>query len=120
MSPAHANGDTPPPIFDLEAAAAAEAEAAPFAFAYKGKPYELPTMAGWPLTTVRAVAQGNLEDALAELIGPGTYEQLCDDGLTIGELTALFRGAGATQAGLSLPNSAQRARRASTRTSKRR
>ena len=120
MSPAHANGDTPPPIFDLEAAAAAEAEAAPFPFAYKGKPYELPPMGRWELTTVRAVAQGNLEDALAELIGPETYEKLCDDGLNIGELTALFRGAGATQAGMSLPNSRRPARPASTRTSKRR
>jgi hypothetical protein len=120
VSPAHANGDKPPPVFDLEAAAAAEVEAAPFAFAYKGKPYELPSMAGWPLTTVRAVGRGDLEGALAELIGPETYDQLCDDGLTVGELTALFRGAGATQAGLSLPNSRRPARPASTRTSKRR
>jgi hypothetical protein len=119
VSPAHANGDTPPPVFDLEAAAAAEGEAAPFAFAYKGKPYQLPPMAGWPMTTVRAVALGNLEDALAELIGPETYEQLCTDGLNLGELTALFRGAGATQAGMSLPNSGRPARPASSRTSKR-
>jgi hypothetical protein len=120
VSPASANGDTPPPAFDLTAAAAAEVEAAPFPFAYKGKPYKLPPMAGWPMTTIRAVAQGNLEDALAELIGPETYDKLCDDGLNLGELTALFRGAGATQAGLSLPNSGRPARPASTRTSKRR
>ena len=120
MSPASANGDTPPPVFDLEAAAAAEAEAAPFAFAYKGKPYQLPPMSGWAMTTIRKVALGDLEDALAELIGAKTYDQLCDDGLNLGELTALFRGAGATQAGMSLPNSRRPARPASSRTSKRR
>jgi hypothetical protein len=120
VSPASTNGDRPPPVFDLEAAAAAEAEAAPFAFAYKGRPYELPPMSGWPMTTIRAVALGDLEGALAELIGPDTYDKLCDDGLNLGELTALFRGAGAVQAGLSLPNSGRPARPASTRTSKRR
>jgi hypothetical protein len=119
VSPASTNGDKPPPIFDLEAAAAAEAEAVPFAFAYKGKPYQLPPMAGWELTTIRQVAQGDLEGALAELIGPSTYEKLCADGLKLGELTALFKAAGATGGMPSLPNSGQSARRASTRTSKR-
>lgn len=112
-----ANGDG---VFDLEAAAAAEAGAVPFAFQYKGRAYEIPPMAGWPMTTVRAVALGDLEGALAELIGPETYDGLCDAGLTLGELTALFRASGATQAGMSLPNSGRSARRASTRTSKRR
>jgi hypothetical protein len=112
-----ANGDG---AFDLQAAAAAEADAAPFAFTYKGKPYALPPMSGWALTTIRKVALGNLEDALAELMGAKTYDGLCDAGLTLGELTALFRAAGATQAGVrSLPNSARSARRASTRTSRR-
>jgi len=111
-----ANGDG---VFDLEAAAAAEATAVPFAFAYKGKAYELPNMAGWPMTTVRAVAMGDLEGALSELIGGETYDGLCEAGLTIGELTALFRGAGAVQAGLSLPHSRRPVRRASTRTSRR-
>jgi hypothetical protein len=106
-------------MFDLEAAAAAEADSTPFAFAYKGKPYQLPPMGQWELTTIRAVAQGDLEAALAELIGGDTYDKLCADGLKLGELTALFTAAGATQAGMSLPNSARPARRASTRTSKR-
>jgi hypothetical protein len=112
-----ANGDG---VFDLEAAAASEATAAPFAFTYKGGAYELPPMGGWPLTTVRALALGDLENALAELIGPDTYDKLCDAGLTIGELTALFRASGAIQAGLSLPNSRRPVRPGSTRTSKRR
>jgi hypothetical protein len=112
-----ANGDG---VFDLQAAAAAEVDATPFAFTYKGKPYELPPMAGWELTTIRKVALGDLEDALAELIGATTYDGLCADGLTLGELTALFRAAGAIQAGIpSLPNSGRPARRASTRTSRR-
>jgi hypothetical protein len=116
-SPSGANGHG---TFDLEVAAAAEAEAAPFAFAYKGKAYELPAMSGWPLTTIRAVALGDLEGALAELIGPKTYEAICADGLKLGELTALFRAAGATGGMPSLPNSGRPARPASTRTSKRR
>ena len=111
-----ANGDG---VFDLEAAAAAEATAAPFAFQYKSKGYELPPMSGWSMTTVRAVAQGDLEGALSELIGGETYDGLCEAGLTIGELTALFRASGAVQAGMSLPNSRRPVRRASTRTSRR-
>jgi hypothetical protein len=105
--------------FDLEAAAAAEVTAAPFAFTYKGKGYKLPPMAGWAMTTVRAVGAGDLEDALAELVGPKTYEALCADGLTLGELGALFRGAGATAGMPGLPNSARPVRHGSTRTSKR-
>jgi hypothetical protein len=116
MTEANANGHG---TFDLEAAAAAEVDAAPFAFTYKGRAYELPPMAGWSLTTVRQVALGNLEDALAELIGPKTYDQLCADGLKLGELTALFRKAGATGGMATLPNSGKRARPASARTSRR-
>jgi hypothetical protein len=116
MTEASANGHG---TFDLEAAAAAEVDAAPFAFAYKGKSYELPSMSGWPMTTVRAVALGDLEGALAALVGPKTYDQICEAGLTLGELGALFRAAGATGGMATLPNSARRARPASTRTSRR-
>lgn len=115
--PQNANGHSE--AFDLEAAAAAEVDAAPFAFSYKGKAYELPAMSGWEMTTIRAVALGDLEGALAELIGPATYDQICKDGLKLGELTALFRGAGATAGMPSLPNSGRRVRPASTRTSRR-
>ena len=69
MTGASANGDG---LLNLEAAASAaatEAERAPFTFAYKSRRYEVPAMAGWPLKTVRAVALGNLEGALGELIG---------------------------------------------------
>jgi hypothetical protein len=110
------NGDG---AFDLEAAAAAETEAAPFPFTYKGKPYELPPMSGWSMTTIRQVALGDLEGALADLIGPKTYDGLCGDGLKLGELAALFRAAGATGGMPSLPNSGRPARRGSTRTSRR-
>lgn len=118
MTGATANGDG---LLDLEAASAAaatEAERLPFTFAYKGARYEVPAMAGWPLSAIRAVALGDLEGALGDLIG-GDYDRLCDAGLKLGELTFLFTSMGATAAMPSLPNSAQPARRGSTRTSKR-
>jgi hypothetical protein len=116
VTEASANGHG---TFDLQAAAAAEAEALPFAFQYKGKGYELPAMSGWPMTTIRAVALGDLEAALGSLIGAETYDKLCADGLTLGELKALFAAAGATGGMASLPNSSRRARPASRPTSKR-
>ena len=112
------NGSSPS-RFDLAEAAAAEVAAVPFAFTYKGKDYELPPMSGWPMTSVRAVATGDLEGALSELIGPDTYEGMCEDGLTLGELGALFRAAGATGGMATLPNSRRPVRRGSTRTSRR-
>jgi hypothetical protein len=115
---ATANGDG---LLDLEAASAAaatEAEKLPYTFAYKGARYEVPPMAGWSLTAIRAVALGDLEGALGGLIGED-YDRLCDAGLTLGELTFLFTSMGATAAMPSLPNSGRPARRGSTRTSKR-
>ena len=118
MTGATANGDG---LLDLEAASAAaatEAERLPFTFAYKNARYEVPAMAGWPLSAIRAVALGDLEGALGELIG-ADYDRLCDAGLKLGELTFLFTSMGATAAMPSLPNSGRPARRGSTRTSKR-
>lgn len=119
MTGASANGDG---LLDLEAAASAaetEVEGRPFTFAYKGARYEVPAMAGWPLTTIRAVALGDLEDALGDLIGKD-YDRLCTAGLTLGELAFLFKSMGATQAAMpDLKVSGQSARRGSTRTSKR-
>lgn len=119
MTGASANGDG---LLDLETAAAAaatEAEGRPYTFAYKGTRYEVPPMAGWPLTSIRAVALGDLEGALGELIG-ADYDRLCDAGLTLGELTFLFTSMGATQAAMpTLPKSGRPARRGSSRTSKR-
>lgn len=116
MTEASANGHG---TFDLEAAAASEAEALPFAFQYKGTAYELPPMSGWPMTTIRQVALGDLEQALGGLMGQETYDKLCADGLTLGELKALFAAAGATGGMASLPNSRPRAPRGSARTSRR-
>lgn len=117
MSTPSANGHG---TFDLAAAAtAAEVDARPFAFHYKGKPYEAPPASGWPLKTLRRVATEEYEAALAELIGDTTFGKLVDDGLNFGELRVLF--AAMTEAGgVSLPNSPPPPRRASTRTSKRR
>jgi hypothetical protein len=113
----HANGKAAP-AFDLEAAAAAaEAESAsvPFPFTYKGRHYKLPPSSRWELSTLRAVAAGDLEIALGELIGPESYDKLCDAGLTVGELSALFTQVGVAAVG-SLPNSRPPQRRVSTRT----
>jgi hypothetical protein len=81
--------------WDLEAAAAEhalahEAENAPFPFTYKGHDYEIPPMARWPVGALRAVAQGDLDSALVDLLGMETYESLIDAGLIVGELTVLF------------------------------
>lgn len=119
MTGASANGDG---LLDLETAAAAaatEAERTPYTFAYKGARYEVPAMAGWSLTAIRAVALGDLEGALGGLLG-ADYDRLCDAGLTLGELTFLFTSMGATQAAMpSFPNSGRPARRGSTQTSRR-
>jgi hypothetical protein len=113
----HANGHGP---FDLAAAAAeVETGARPFAFHYRGKPYEVPPASGWPLKTLRRVGTEDYDEALAELVGTKTYEKLVEDGLNFGELRVLF--AAMTEAGgVSLPNSEPPRRPASPRTSKRR
>jgi hypothetical protein len=97
------------------AAAAAEAEAVPFTFAYKGRSYEVPPMAEWPVAALRAIAQGDLDAALGTLLGEKTYDGLCAAGLNVGQLNQLFdrlskeSGLGGT------PNSPPPRRRASTR-----
>jgi hypothetical protein len=88
-----ANGDGK---WDLEAAAAAsngaagEAGNAPFEFTYKGTDYTIPPMTRWPVAALRAVAQGDFDNALVDLLGLETYEALAAAGLNVGELTALF------------------------------
>jgi hypothetical protein len=117
---ATANGDG---LLDLEAASAAaasEAQKRPYTFAYKGRKYELPHLATWPMTAIDAVAVGQFRTALGEVMPVAEYDRLCADGLTLGELSFLFEQVGATQAAIpSLPNSSPSARRGSTRTSKR-
>ena len=56
----------------------------------------MPPASTWPLTALRLVGEGDLEDALPTLIGPDAYERLCEDGLKLGELNALFERIGAT------------------------
>ena len=118
MTGASANGDG---LLDLKAAAdaaASEAERTPFTFAYKGRKYELPPHGGWSVKALRATAAGDLQGALGELLGE-EFDQLCDAGLTVGELNFLFTSIGQTAGIPSLPNSSRPARRGSTRTSKR-
>lgn len=116
---ASANGK--PERFDLEAAAlAAEAESTPFAFTYKGHDYDVPPARVWPLKALRQIALGNLEDALPVLLGPGAFDQLSDDELTLGELNVLFEQLAKAQGLESLGSTAPPQRRASPRTPKRR
>jgi hypothetical protein len=114
---ASANGRPEP--FDLEAAAqaaAAEAEALPFAFTYRGASYQVPPMTAWPISALRALASGNLDAALGELLGADAYEALADAGLKVGDLNVLFDKIGAEAGMGSLPNSPAQPRPASTRT----
>lgn len=118
-APAGANGHGE--VFDLSTAAdAAASEGEPFAFRFKGKRYVVPPATSWPVSALRAVSRGDLDSALAELVGEETFDALCDDGLKLGQLNTLF-GKIATAQGLGdLPNSGPRRAPVSTRTSKRR
>ena len=121
MSPASANG-TATSIFDLEAAAkaaATEAAEESFPFTYKGEHYEVPPGRAWPVAALSALAAGELEDALGQLLGAGTFARLAKAGLTVGELNALFAAVGVSAGFPSLPNSPPPARPNSSRVSKR-
>lgn len=117
MSAQHANGKVVP--FDLEAAAAAaaaEAEEQPFAFTYKGAQYTVPPQTSWPMSATRALGRGELDAALPQLLGNEAFEKLCDAGLTLGELAALFGAMGEVAGMGGLPNSSAPVARALTRT----
>jgi hypothetical protein len=106
--------------WDLEAeaatrAAADEASGRPFAFSYKGHDYSVPAMREWSMEALEAVAAGDFATALPELMGQETYDQMRDDGLTLGELTTLFDKVAELGGMTSLPNSGPRRRRGSTR-----
>jgi hypothetical protein len=120
-APASADGLDGP--LDLEVAAkaaAAEADDKPFAFTYHGEGYTVPPAKQWPLSALRHVARGDLDDALPVLLGEEAYDRLADAGLTLGELNTLFEQIGRTYGIGSLPNSSPPRRPVSTRTSKRR
>jgi len=117
MTGNRANGRAP---FDLdaaaEAAAADEALAVPFAFTWKAKTYELPPQGAWPMTVVRALASGDFNTAMGELLGDAEYTELCDSGMTLGNLATLFEAVAASAGMGRLPNSSPPARAGSTRT----
>src|SRR5215471_827489 len=100
------NGKSP---FDLDAAAAKaaadEAGAVPFEFTWQGKTYSLPPQAAWPMTVVRSLAAGDLNAAMSELLGGDGYDELCDSGMTLGNLATLFEAVGAAAGMGGLPNS---------------
>jgi hypothetical protein len=107
-----ANGSRP---FDLQAAAdaaAAEAEGRPFVFAYAGKTYEVPVATAWPVSALRSLAEGNLDEALGVLLGPEAYDQLTEAGIKLGDLNVLFDKIAAESGLGSLPNSRAPAPRA--------
>lgn len=119
MTTASANGSK---TFDLGAAAdaaATESEGRPFAFTYKGAAYEVPPAKGWPITALRKLVNGDLENALSELIGAEAFDGMCAAGLKLGELNVLFEKI-AAESGMTLPNSPLPQPRGSTRTPKRR
>jgi hypothetical protein len=117
MSGNPANGRVP---FDLDAAAAKaaadEALAVPFAFTWEGRTYELPPQGKWPMRAVKALAGGDLNTAMAMLLGEKDYSELCDTDMTLGDMGVLFAaiGEGAGMGGL--PNSSPPARAGSTPT----
>jgi hypothetical protein len=76
-------------VFDLSAAAGLEAVAAPFRFRYKDKDYELPPQKQWPMSALRALSRGDLDEAMPQIIGSG-YDELLAAGLTVGELNTLM------------------------------
>lgn len=116
MSGNPANGKTR--AFDLDAAAreAAASEGEPFAFTWKGTAYTLPPQAQWPMQAVRLLAAGDINGAMAELMGEAEYDALCQSGLTLGDMTRLFEEVGNSAGMGGLPNSSPPARAGSTRT----
>jgi hypothetical protein len=105
--------------FDLDAAAAAaaaEAKATPFLFTYKGSDYEVPAALSWPVEVMDMIGQGDLSEALTQLLGEDQHARLIAQGINLGELNVLF-DAIASASGLGdLPNSPAPRRRATTRT----
>ena len=90
--------------FDLDAAvAAAENEGKPFRFSHLGNEYEIPAQMDWPLSSFGALARGDLEAALHDLIGEEAFERLMP-GFTIGRLDTLFTAI-AAEAGFDLKTS---------------
>jgi hypothetical protein len=117
MSGNPANGKAP---FDLDAAAADaaadEALAVPFAFTWRGKTYTLPPQGAWPMTVVRSLAAGDLNEAMSRLLGAGGYNELCDTGMTLGQLKLVFDAIGQDAGMGGLPNSSPPALAGSTPT----
>jgi hypothetical protein len=105
--------------WDLETAAraaATEADLVPFAFTYKGADYTVPPQRKWPVKALVSVAAGQLDEALPALLGKDAFAAMCDAGLDVGEMTALFDKL-AEAAGMgNLPNSGPPPQRGSTRT----
>jgi hypothetical protein len=93
--------------FDLDAAAkaaAAESHPVPFAFTYKGEDYDVPPAVQWPLEAQRLIGLGELDTALAMLLGQDQYEGLIAAGITVGDLTVLFEAIGKAAGVDGLPN----------------
>lgn len=117
MTGSRANGRAP---FDLDAAAAKaaadESTGVAFAFTWKGHEYSLPPQPAWPMTVIRSLAAGDLNAGFSELLGRSEYDELCESGMTLGDLGRLF-DAVADAAGMGgLPNSSPPARAGSIRT----
>lgn len=113
MTAVRANGKG---TWDLKAAAAAsvaEADETPFTFAYEDGTYTVPPTGKWPAKVMALLSDGDLSRALALLLGEDAWTELCDKGLLLGEINALFERI-AEHAGFdSVPNSGPPARASS-------
>ena len=94
--------------FDLDLAAKAaraEANPVPFQFTYRGQAYQVPPAIDWPLQAQALIGEGELEQALVMLMGQEVYDGLVAQGITMGELSALFEAVGEQATGGGLGNS---------------
>jgi hypothetical protein len=65
----------------------------PFQFTFRGIAYVLPPVQSWPITIMTALANGQVEQALADLLGEERAARLADDGMTVGHMSALMNEA---------------------------
>ena len=94
-------GDAP---FDLDAARAARREASGEGFKFKWgkKAYECPPAKEWPMTVTGLLSEGNLLDAMEQILGPKQFTAFMKNEPSMGDLEDLmsalakFSGVGST------------------------
>lgn len=86
-------------VFDVDAARAARAEAAaePFLFSLGGQEFEIPPAAEWPIMAVQLMAEGKLQEAMEELLGPVQSVAFRQVGARIADVTAVMEAVSSWQ-----------------------